>query len=253
MLLRRFTQHVKDQNWFAVGLDFIIVVIGVFIGIQLGNWNDARADAARERGYLQRLQSDLGVDRARIGEHLEFNRSIRAYGLEALDYAESGAEGADGWTVVLAFFQASQAGGLVTIATTYNELTSTGDVRLIDNLGLRRDLADYYSEPDVSRVIAEMPAYRESVRGIIPIDIQNYIWDNCHETTLTGQRTLPCDRPAGEALDETIDSLVADPALMRQLRYWVSSRRAAENIIANRMSQATELSDRIDTILKAGE
>jgi hypothetical protein len=46
MLLRRMTQHVTDQNWFAVGLDFVIVVAGVFLGIQIGNWN---ADAALSR------------------------------------------------------------------------------------------------------------------------------------------------------------------------------------------------------------
>jgi hypothetical protein len=34
MILRRLTDHVKDQNWFAVGVDFVIVVIGVFIGIR---------------------------------------------------------------------------------------------------------------------------------------------------------------------------------------------------------------------------
>jgi hypothetical protein len=44
MILRRITQHVKDQNWFAVGLDFCIVVFGVFFGIQIGNWNDTRLD-----------------------------------------------------------------------------------------------------------------------------------------------------------------------------------------------------------------
>jgi hypothetical protein len=27
-------KHVQDQNWFAVGIDFLIVVTGVFIGIQ---------------------------------------------------------------------------------------------------------------------------------------------------------------------------------------------------------------------------
>lgn len=30
----------KTQNWFAVGLDFVIVVFGVVIGIQVANWND---------------------------------------------------------------------------------------------------------------------------------------------------------------------------------------------------------------------
>ena len=44
MLLRRITKHVKDQNWFAVGIDFWIVVIGVFFGIQIGNWNETRLD-----------------------------------------------------------------------------------------------------------------------------------------------------------------------------------------------------------------
>ena len=33
MILRRITEHVKAQNWFAVGLDFLIVVVGVFIGV----------------------------------------------------------------------------------------------------------------------------------------------------------------------------------------------------------------------------
>jgi hypothetical protein len=42
MLLRRMSEHVKGQNWFAVALDFVIVVFGVFIGFQLNTWNDNR-------------------------------------------------------------------------------------------------------------------------------------------------------------------------------------------------------------------
>jgi hypothetical protein len=42
MLLRSVVDHVKAQNWTAVGIDFCIVVVGVFIGIQVANWNDAR-------------------------------------------------------------------------------------------------------------------------------------------------------------------------------------------------------------------
>ena len=59
MLLRRITQHVKDQNWFAVGIDFFIVVVGVFIGIQVSNWNDTRADRADEAIFLQDLHDDI--------------------------------------------------------------------------------------------------------------------------------------------------------------------------------------------------
>ena len=48
MLLRRITKHVKDQNWFAVGIDFFIVVVGVFMGLQVSNWNDARQERNNE-------------------------------------------------------------------------------------------------------------------------------------------------------------------------------------------------------------
>lgn len=52
MLLRSLTKHVKDQNWFAVWIDFAIVIVGVFIGIQVANWNDGRTSRL---DYLQAL------------------------------------------------------------------------------------------------------------------------------------------------------------------------------------------------------
>lgn len=62
MLLRRITKHVKDQNWFAVGIDFVIVVIGVFVGLQMSNWNDAQSDRALRSEYLSQLTEDLRAD-----------------------------------------------------------------------------------------------------------------------------------------------------------------------------------------------
>jgi hypothetical protein len=59
MILRSVTKHVRDQNWFAVGIDFLIVIVGVFIGIQVANWNDARRDREAEALYLDRLQQEL--------------------------------------------------------------------------------------------------------------------------------------------------------------------------------------------------
>jgi len=59
MLLHRITQHIRDQDWFAVGLDFLIVIVGVFIGIQVANWNDARRDRDSEALYLDRLYQEI--------------------------------------------------------------------------------------------------------------------------------------------------------------------------------------------------
>lgn len=64
MLLRRVIEHVKAQNWTAVALDFVIVVVGVFLGIQVSNWNDARTKTYRESEILKTIYDELQEDRA---------------------------------------------------------------------------------------------------------------------------------------------------------------------------------------------
>lgn len=59
MILRRITEHVKGQNWFAVAIDFVIVVVGVFVGLQVNNWNAARADRAIAARHLTEIAEDL--------------------------------------------------------------------------------------------------------------------------------------------------------------------------------------------------
>lgn len=79
MLLRRVTKHVKDQNWFAVGIDFFIVVIGVFIGLQVANWNDARSQKADERQLIQRLTAEAAELKTALFEY----RTLHADTVEA--------------------------------------------------------------------------------------------------------------------------------------------------------------------------
>jgi len=58
MLLRRVTQHFRTQNWFAVLLDFVIVVVGVFVGLQVQDWNDLRKQRLEEQKLLNRLHTE---------------------------------------------------------------------------------------------------------------------------------------------------------------------------------------------------
>jgi hypothetical protein len=59
MILRRVMGHFRKQEWTAIAIDFLIVVFGVFVGLQVNNWNEARKDRKDERFYLTRLQEDL--------------------------------------------------------------------------------------------------------------------------------------------------------------------------------------------------
>lgn len=59
MLLRRVMEYVNAQNWFAVGVDFVIVVVGVFVGMEVANWNDVRNNKTGLVASLERLDKEV--------------------------------------------------------------------------------------------------------------------------------------------------------------------------------------------------
>jgi len=38
MIRRRIGENLKKQHWATIGVDLVIVVLGVFIGMQASNW-----------------------------------------------------------------------------------------------------------------------------------------------------------------------------------------------------------------------
>ncbi|PHS21097.1 MAG: hypothetical protein COA84_16140 [Robiginitomaculum sp.] len=67
MILRRVIKHFHNQEWTAIFLDFLIVVVGVFVGLQVQNWNDSRQEVVQEQKYYHRLHTEIvkGLDETR--------------------------------------------------------------------------------------------------------------------------------------------------------------------------------------------
>lgn len=92
MLLRRVIKHVKAQNWTAVALDFVIVVVGVFIGIQVSNWNDVQHERKREAQIVANIISDLS-EIERIAHRTAQTYDGRAHsGIRLMAFLRSDAE-----------------------------------------------------------------------------------------------------------------------------------------------------------------
>lgn len=71
MILRRLAQNLREQNWTAIGIEFVLLVAGVFLGIQVANWNEARVERDLVRGHLteiaENLRTHLGLNEALLG------------------------------------------------------------------------------------------------------------------------------------------------------------------------------------------
>lgn len=59
MTIRRILENFRAQNWFAVCIELVVVVGGVFVGIQVANWNEARLEAERKEQIVEALITDI--------------------------------------------------------------------------------------------------------------------------------------------------------------------------------------------------
>lgn len=80
MLFRKLGRHFSEHDWFAVGVDLLVLVLGIFLGLQVTNWNeDRKAHQLANANYLNILSS-LQQDSIAAQRTLESN----AVGLTAL-------------------------------------------------------------------------------------------------------------------------------------------------------------------------
>ena len=61
VLLNRIAAHLREQNWFALVAELLIVVSGVFLGLQAANWKEERQEREDEEHLLTRLQAETAM------------------------------------------------------------------------------------------------------------------------------------------------------------------------------------------------
>jgi len=85
MILRRIAKGIKTQDWFVVMLEVLIVVVGIFIGLQVDDWNEGRKTQERESEYLAALSEDLKTVRSNVESAIKTHENLASYGLKALE------------------------------------------------------------------------------------------------------------------------------------------------------------------------
>lgn len=238
MILRRLSQSLIQQNWTAIWIEFILLVAGVFLGMQAANWSEQRAEDVKAQAYLARIRVNLEADARSIALREAFWGKVIGYGKGAIHYAETG-ELVDGsaWKTVLAFYQASQIWQWVTSDSTYQEMRSGGELGLIRDQGFRDELSQYYLEngSGTAYLFLMQPEYRKIVRGLTPSVVADHIWAKCwRQPNLGEQYLLDCDAPISEAQAQAVLArYMQDPQLLGELRFWVANQGVALNAVRN--------------------
>jgi len=170
MILQKFAESLRRQDWFTVILELLIVVTGIFIGLQANDWNRARQDRSLEQIYLERLSNDLRSDIAEF-ELLDDIFSKKAQTLIMLrdiPAAEIVSNPSEELALDLDYTTWKSLPKIQ--SATFEELSSTGRLVLLRDASLRQELSEYYAGYNLIASILDEPDsnYRRLFYGSFP-------------------------------------------------------------------------------------
>jgi len=220
-------------------IEFLIVVIGIIAALSLDNWNNERLDRGRETEYLIRLKSDIESD---LSEFALASQAVveKRRDLELISRFARNPEGIE--ENIVPFLEALINGNRLGFniprgkATTFSDLTNTGNLGLIRRADLRRSILDYYQQrtSSIRRIETRMTEYPGRAYGIIPPELPSY---------RIGPVTLPADVQISE---DSIEHIVTE---LQSLQFFLNLNAEQnyssflEGVIEDLGAQAEQLLD----------
>ena len=143
MRLRRFTSHLKQQDWFAVALDILVVVVGIYIGLQVNNLNEERKEREEEFEFMSRLLDDAVYNEQQIKNIISRHQNRAVMAKQALDVLlDPNVQFEDPALSMFHMLLSVDIASLRLYTGTYDELISSGKMGLLRDVKLKMLVQD---------------------------------------------------------------------------------------------------------------
>jgi hypothetical protein len=214
MVIRRIRHHIEAHNWFAVAIDLLIVVVGVFLGAQASNWNERRVEHDQSVSYRTRLVDELDFNARQFAQQIAYYEQVRGHARATMAALQSPAEGSRR-NLLIDAYQATQIDLTPPKRFIYDEMVSSG---LVDRLGkekLQAEASDYYlGNESMEKTYGDIPPFRSLMRTLIPHAAQAQIRGRCGDIAVMYQgRTIATALP--ETCDATLDAALVAAGVAR--------------------------------------
>lgn len=149
MVLNRLANHIRKQNWSIVLIELLVVVVGLMMAFQIDRWRETVAEKRLEDVYIQRLIEDIESDLPNLERAIQLANMRKDYVELLMAVAEDTALAAEQPTSFLvAIDQASYTYTPPLRKATFDDLNSTGNMRLLRDQVMKTKLHDYYRYDD---------------------------------------------------------------------------------------------------------
>lgn len=257
MIFRRLAQHLKEQNWTAIGIEFVLLILGVFLGIQVANWNAERVAEQQSKLFTERLHADLRVEAWSYEFLIQYFEEVRSNAEKALAALEGSAE-LSNEQLLIAAYRATQYTGPTRRRFTFDELTATGNIELIRDPVLLDAASKVYTSGvlDIFEMRDMISRYREEFRMRIPVSVQSALAEHCGDRwvhvgnfqEIPGSLDYPCSTGLDQAtIDRSVASLRNNEAMVPLLRLRVAD---VKTIVANLAVSNQDARASLDAVLE---
>lgn len=146
MILNRLANAIRKQDWFTVLLEFVIVVFGIFVGLQATEWEQERQDRKQELASLERLFRESENALQLLDESLQRELRLNQLRRNAVQFADSSAPVPENeLPLKIGFNTLARFPTVVPVSVAYDELKSSGQMQLIRSAALRDQIAELHT------------------------------------------------------------------------------------------------------------
>jgi hypothetical protein len=230
MLMRRLLAHLRNENWFAVVLDLLVVIVGLFLGLQIDTWWEAQKDARLEAAYLLDIREDFERNKFELQNSIGGLETIARNMLDLQQQCALPAPSLSVTELNERFRSIHSMPTFIPASRAYANLTGSGDLKLIRSRQLKNALAEYYAAAEVTALV-QSTHEMELVQTFQP-----YIIDH-----LDYAAVRPKDRVDDLRLPPPID----EASILKAL-----ATRNFRNIVAQKWVITTDLLDQHRGMLK---
>lgn len=160
MIRSRLVGALCRQDWMAVAIELATVVLGLFLGLQLNEWNDVRKARVREQADLVRLEQESEADVNMLHRFVARFDRLNAEQEAAISALSSGDKTKfTSHELAGRILSLSHYPGIAPPRAVYDELSSSGQINEIGSSSVRGAVASYYAE--LSFIQSQLDYFRQ--------------------------------------------------------------------------------------------
>lgn len=146
MIVKRFAGALRRQDWMAVAVEFLLVVLGILIAFQINDWSANRQARVERTAATERLLEEAESDVAYIRQAVGYQQgNVDALRQLALAISSTGRQRAGEPGLAKQIVRARVMVPLAPPSSVYDDIASSGELSQVGDIGVRSSISRYRS------------------------------------------------------------------------------------------------------------